>query len=93
MSYSTELSCPICRVKGGLHKMDCQNVGYVNQAVESAEEEALTAMANQRIMEQQLAAAMEERARIIEDIQVACGCTDGDDIRNHLSDYINTEDY
>ena len=25
----TEVSCPICRAKGGLHKMDCQNAWYV----------------------------------------------------------------
>jgi hypothetical protein len=25
---------------------------------------------------------------IIEDIRMACGCTDGDDIRNHLAEYL-----
>ena len=29
---------------------------------------------------------------IIEDIRMACGCTDGDDIRNHLAEYLEVDD-
>ena len=30
----------------------------------------------------------QEIARIKDDIQGACGCTDGEDIRNHLAEYL-----
>ena len=32
----TELSCPICGMKNGDHKMDCQNEAYVTQRIRRA---------------------------------------------------------
>ena len=64
---------------------------YCSEHTDNADIRCLTCKSAQEWIEKDMTiAALQDRIEeIIEDIRMACGCTDGDDIRNHLAEYLD----